>query len=321
MIAFGCIVSEPEPYRRYAEPGISLVREWDSRVYPFASVGTIGRSYNLLLRSAAQCDDLEALVIVHPHTQIDDRAFGAKVRAGLTDPEVAVLGAAGATGARSIAWWEAAVSCGQLMHRYTELGGGEIPAYGWAAHAPAPRRVDAVDEFLLVLSPWAVRNISFDEALTFGYGSELDYCLQVRCAGRALATLDTRVIQHRSPGARRRSRAVGGVPHRAGAQVGGTDARGPRAGVRLAPAGATSGGRARGGPGDGLLPAAGVRRARRGAPDPGRRGHRHPLVADHRALAPGQPVAPQPLGAPAVHLSAQAQSSSARRICARETID
>ena len=198
MIAFGCIVSEPEPYRRYAEPGISLVREWDSRVYPFASVGTIGRSYNLLLRSAAQCDDLEALVIVHPHTQIDDRAFAAKVRAALTDPEVAVLGAAGATGARSIAWWEAAVSAGQLVHRYTEYGGGETPAYGWAARAPAPRRVDAVDEFLLVLSPWAVRNVSFDEALTFGYGSELDYCLQVRCAGRALATLDARVIQHRS---------------------------------------------------------------------------------------------------------------------------
>jgi hypothetical protein len=89
MIAYGCIVTEPEPFRRYAEPGISLVREPDSRVYPFASVGTIGRSYNLLLESAAQCDDLEALVILHPHTEITDPGFNARVREGLADPEVA----------------------------------------------------------------------------------------------------------------------------------------------------------------------------------------------------------------------------------------
>ena len=198
MIAFGCVVTEPEPYRRYAEPGIRLVAEPDSRVYPFAAVGTIGRSYNLLCQSAAQCDDLEALVIVHPHTQIDDRGFMGKVRDGLSAPQVGLLGCAGATGVRSVAWWEGAISCGPVVHRYTEYGGGDLTAYGWAQPRGAPAEVDAVDGFLLVLSPWAVRTIGFDESLTFGHGFDVDYCRQVRVAGHTVATMDARVIQHRS---------------------------------------------------------------------------------------------------------------------------
>jgi hypothetical protein len=197
MIAFGCVVSDADSYVRYAEPGIELVREPDSRVYPFAAVGRAGRSFNLLLAAAARCEDLEALVIVHSHAQIDDRGFMAKVRAGLADPEVALLGCAGATGVRDLAWWKGTVSAGDVVHRYNELGGGDLPAYGWAAHS-APRPVEGVDPFLLVLSPWAVRTVGFDEELAFGYGVELDYCLQLRAAGRRLATLDTRVIEHRS---------------------------------------------------------------------------------------------------------------------------
>jgi hypothetical protein len=61
VIAFGCMVSEAEPYRRYAEVGIRLAMEADSQIYSFASVGTIGRGYNLVLQAAATREDLEAL--------------------------------------------------------------------------------------------------------------------------------------------------------------------------------------------------------------------------------------------------------------------
>ena len=50
----------------------------------------------------------------------------------------------------------------------------------------------------MVLSPWAVRNVRFDEALRFSYGFDLDYCLQVRAAGRKVTTIDSGVIIHRS---------------------------------------------------------------------------------------------------------------------------
>ena len=198
MIAFGLAVPEPEPYERYARPGLRLAAEPNSKVLAFAPVGTLGRTYNLLLEAAAAHDDLEALVIVHVFTQLDDPAFCDKVRAALAHPEVAVAGCAGASDVRSIAWWEGRVSAGDVRLRYVEHGGGELTAFAWAERARPPQTVDSVDESLLVLSPWAVRNVRFDEGLRFGHGQELDYCLQVRAAGRLVTTFDTGVILHRS---------------------------------------------------------------------------------------------------------------------------
>jgi hypothetical protein len=197
MIAFGVRVAEPEPYRRYAEPGIRLAAEADSEIFAFAAVGTIGRGYNLLLDAAVACEDLEALVIVHPHTEIADTGLCATVRAVLADPDVAVAGCAGAAGVRTIAWWEGRVSAGDVIRRYTENGGGEMPAYPWAQPEAPPAVVDTVDGALLVLSPWAVANLRFDEGLHLGHGFDLDYCLQAREQGRTVVTFDTRVIQHR----------------------------------------------------------------------------------------------------------------------------
>jgi hypothetical protein len=198
MIAFGCSISEAEPYVRYAQPGIRLSAEPDSAIFPFAAVGTVGRSYNLLLDAAAAHADLEALVIVHPHTEIADPRLPVKLREAFGDPDVAVVGCAGATGVRTIAWWEGKVSCGSVTQRYLEYHGGALPAFSWTNRDPAPSEVDTVDGFFLALSPWAVRNLRFDEGLTFGHGFELDFCLQVRGTGRKVMTADLHVIEHRA---------------------------------------------------------------------------------------------------------------------------
>lgn len=198
MIAFGCAISEPEAYRRYAEPGIRRAAEKDSPVYAFSAVGTIFRSYNLLLDTAAGLNDLEAFVLVHPHAEITDPDFCVKVRRVLADPEVGVVGCVGARGVRSIAWWEGAVAGGAVTHLYQEHGGGTLPAYSWTGPVAPPGEVDAVDGFLMVLSPWAVRNIRFDEALDLGHGYDVDYCLQVREAGHRVVAADLAVTHHRS---------------------------------------------------------------------------------------------------------------------------
>lgn len=198
MIAFGCSISEPEPYVRYAQPGIRLAAEEDSAIFPFAAVGTVGRSLNLLLDAAAAHEDLEALVIVHPHAEIADPDLTSKLRAAFEDPDVAVVGCAGATGVQTIAWWEGRISCGQVTHRYLQHHGGELPAFSWKVRDPAPAEVDAVDGFFLALSPWAVRNLRFDEGLMFGHGFDVDFCLQARAAGRKVMTADVKVIEHRA---------------------------------------------------------------------------------------------------------------------------
>jgi hypothetical protein len=198
VIAFGASITDADAYAAWAEPGIQLAAEPGSEQYAFCAVEPVGRLYNLILEAAGARDDLEALVLVHPHTEIVDREFCAKVRAALADPQVGMVGWAGATGVRSIAWWEGSVVSADAVQRYEELGGGDLPALSWTARAPAPAEVEALDGQLLVLSPWVVRNLRFDESLVLGHGFDLDFSLQVRNAGLKLAVADLRLKHHRS---------------------------------------------------------------------------------------------------------------------------
>jgi Glycosyltransferase like family len=197
LIAFGSAMSDPEAYRRYARPGIERTAEQGSDVYAYAAAGPLCRSHNLVLDRAATCDDLEALVVVQQHVEIVDPDFCRKVRDALSCPDVAVIGCAGASDVRSIAWWEGSVSAAPITIEYNEHGGGELPALGWRDTSPAPAEVDSVDGSLLVLSPWAVRNLRFDERLVLGHGYDFDLCQQARAAGRRVMTADLRVVHHR----------------------------------------------------------------------------------------------------------------------------
>jgi glycosyl transferase family 2 len=202
MIAFGTSITKPEIYRRYAEPGIRLAAEPDSEVYGLPSIGSIFSSYNALLDKAAQREGLDALVLVHQDTEIVSADLCEKVREALSDPEVGIVGCVGAVGVRSIAWWEASVACASFINRYEEHGGGDLASFSWAwDDAPPYARtgeVETLDGFLLVLSPWAVQNVRFDESLGQLHGYDLDYCLQVRAAGRKVVTADFRAIHHRA---------------------------------------------------------------------------------------------------------------------------
>ena len=88
-----------------------------------------------------------------------------------------------------------------------------MEGYGWARADGAAGEVDAVDGFLLVLSPWAVRNVRFDESLATGHGFDVDYCLQVREAGRKVvdrrpAARSTTARSSSCPTSRRGSRGT-----------------------------------------------------------------------------------------------------------------
>jgi hypothetical protein len=203
MIAFGSPITDDAVYRGCAEPGIKLAAEADSPVFAHAAAGSIFRSYNLVLDEAAKLgDELEALVLVHQDAEIADADFCAKLRAALEDPQVGVVGCVGAIDVRSIAWWEGSVTWTSFTHRYSEFGGGEFPGFNWnGSEPPAYTRtgeVDTVDGFVLCLSPWVVRNVRFDEGLGALHGYDLDFCLQVREAGRKVVTADLKVIHHHS---------------------------------------------------------------------------------------------------------------------------
>lgn len=190
MIVFGSAMTDPEAYRRWARPGILMAAEADSKIYAFAALGSICRSYNLVLDRAAKVEGLEALVLVQQEVEILDADLCRKAREALGDPEVGAVGPMGATGVESIAWWEGDISAAPVRLRHQRFGGGEVPAFSWKTHRPPPADVDTLDGRLLVLSPWAVRNVRFDESLSLGFGYDLDLSLKMREAGRRLRTAD-----------------------------------------------------------------------------------------------------------------------------------
>jgi hypothetical protein len=217
VIAFGCAITDSEIYRRCAEPGIELAAEPDSEVVAITSaglnnpdgtfrehklVGSIFRNYNLILDRVAGLDDLEALVLVHQDSEIVDPDFCDRLRRSLADPEVALVGCAGAIGVRSIAWWEGAVTWASFEHRYREHGGGRIEGPTWDRSDLPPYgqtgEVDTIDGFVIAMSPWAIRQLRFDESLGQFHGYDFDICLQARAAGKKVVTEDLKVIHHHS---------------------------------------------------------------------------------------------------------------------------
>jgi hypothetical protein len=203
MIAFGCSITAPDVYARCAEPGLRRAGEPDSEIIANAAAGSLFRSYNLIMDAVTERENLEALVLVHQDAEIVDDEFCAKLRGVLADPQVGVVGCVGAIDVRNIAWWEGSVTWASFIHRYREYGGGEIESLTWDdATLPAYARtgeVETLDGFVLALSPWAVRNLRFDEDLGSQiHGYDLDFCLQVREAGRKVMTADFKVIHHHS---------------------------------------------------------------------------------------------------------------------------
>jgi hypothetical protein len=200
MIGFGCSITTPEVYERYAARGIALAAEGDSEVFAHAAAGSVARSYNLILETAAAHEQLEALVLLHQDAEIVDQDACGKLRSALRDPEVGVLGCVGAVGASSIAWWEGSVTWDAFVRCYRDYCGVNAPALSWNGEKLPPYApmgdVDTLDGFLMALSPWAVRNLRFDESLDVVHGYDYDFCLQVRAAGRLVRVVDLEAIHH-----------------------------------------------------------------------------------------------------------------------------
>jgi Glycosyltransferase like family len=200
MIAFGCSILSPSVYRGAAEKGIRLAAEPDSVVLAHAAAGSVARSYNLMLERARTLDDLEALVLVHQDAEIVDPEFSSKLRAALRYAKVGVVGCVGAIGADNIAWWEGAVTWDAYLRCYPAVYGDEIPALSLNRQELPPSvpmgEVETLDGFLLALSPWAVRDLRFDESLGPMNGYDADFCHQVREVGGRVVTADLEVIHH-----------------------------------------------------------------------------------------------------------------------------
>lgn len=178
MIGFGCCVSSWEKLDRYVRPfvgGRPLLTVWGATF--------IAVAYNQVL-DAYQDRDIDALVLQHDDLEITDRAADAKLLAALADPEVALVGVAGARTVTSLAWWEGDV----VGHQFIDSG---LIDFG-----PRTGDVTALEGSVIVLSPWAVQHLRFDTTYDGFHGYDCDIAMTACAQDRRVRVADVDTHHH-----------------------------------------------------------------------------------------------------------------------------
>jgi hypothetical protein len=175
VIAFGCPILDENRYRRHAAPSIVAHAEPDSVVIEKRGYDSIQEPYNEILEEASAHPDLEAVVLVHEDTVVQEPRFLEVIRWHLRDPEVGVIGSVGARDVQGIGWW-----------RGTLLGFAQIPIITrdpWR-NSSGPRTAHVVDGYLMVVSAAAAARVRFDERGKENFhGYDVDFCFRARARG------------------------------------------------------------------------------------------------------------------------------------------
>jgi hypothetical protein len=116
--------------------------------------------------------DLEGVVLLHEDLVISEPELLNRIRWEFRDSGVGVVGAVGATGVRSLRWWEGEIHGRLAETRFVVEG------------VTTEREVEMVDGSFLCLSPWVVQNFRFDEERYEGFhGYDGEICATVRANG------------------------------------------------------------------------------------------------------------------------------------------
>ena len=218
--------------RALRRAGYPARAEPDSEVVARAGAGARSpRATTACSTAAAGREDLEALVLLHQDTEIVDADFCRKVCAGARRTRAWASWAAwgrsacaASPGGRARSRWR------RSSNRYEEHGGGDLPGLlvglGRGAALRAGRRGGDARR----LPARAVALDGAQRALRRGrcrefHGYDLDFCLQVREAGRKVVTADFRAIHHRPLEMLPDLERLGGGAHPGGREVGRPHAR------------------------------------------------------------------------------------------------
>lgn len=199
MIVYAVCIGSPDKFESICLPGLRRAVGPDDVVLEARHDRSIFTAYNEVLDAVRDRDDLEALVLLHEDTEVIDPRFGDLVREHVAAPDVAVVGAVGARGIEGLSWWEA-----ERVGRVAETRG--LIDFGGGTHD-----VDTVDGLVMGLSPWAVRNLRFDDERYAGFDAyDADLCAQARAAGKRVVVTELPVVHRHSRVGSERSSSDGG---------------------------------------------------------------------------------------------------------------
>ena len=116
-----------------------------------------------------------ALVLIHEDVEIQDEQFCRKVREAAAIDGVGIAGSIGGIGVDRIGWWNA-----------TRGKKGYAPDTNGTWYCGFETiDVDVVDGLMLILTPWAVENLRFDETTYSGFhGYDSDICMEAKRRGK-----------------------------------------------------------------------------------------------------------------------------------------
>lgn len=179
MIVYGVCVGDDHRYRTIAGSSLADVVEPEDRVVLRRGQTSIFGAYDSILDEVAGLDDVEAVVLLHEDVRVG-RELPRQVRQAVTQPDVAVAGAVGSRFPPSLEWWRSQERYGHVRESRADLD--------WSR---GMHDVHTVDGLLLVLSPWALRELRFSAPGYdgfHGYADEL--CFRALAEGKRVVVDD-----------------------------------------------------------------------------------------------------------------------------------
>lgn len=179
-IMYGCCVGSWDKFEQYVVP------RNDRLVMALSGQRSISEAYNRMIKVALD-EQVDALVLQHDDLEIIEPpdSFENKILDAVARPDVALVGVAG--GGPSMSWW----NINPIGHQLTDSGPLE---FGNARAGD----VHMIEGSLMVLSPWAISHLQFDEGYEFlGYD---DICLEARRFGKRVIVVDIDTHHHSTVG-------------------------------------------------------------------------------------------------------------------------
>jgi hypothetical protein len=189
VFVYGVCIGTEKKYDSFARPGLEKYAPESVRIER-RDQSSIFAAYNSILDEVlALGTDVEGLVLLHEDVELKADIEGT-LRQQFTDETVAVVGAIGGRGVRSVRWSRAEKTFGYVP----DTNG--VNDRGRGVHD-----VDIVDGLLLVLSPWGIKHLRFDEANFSGFHAyDADISMQARANGKLVRVADFDLMHHTKGG-------------------------------------------------------------------------------------------------------------------------
>lgn len=153
---------------------------------------SIAHAYNQII-DAAQIEAPDILVLQHDDLEITDPQWVAKLEAVFAEPDVGIVGVAGARDVTGLAWWF-----------YQTVGHQMTDGIGFLDFGERSGDVEALEGSFLALGPWFLQNMRFDEHYPGFHGYD-SIATDVYVSGKRVIVADIDTWHHTPGGFRSES--------------------------------------------------------------------------------------------------------------------